>query len=152
MEKIVPENEMNHKGRFTKIDKSEKRMYGPRGLLVCGYPARERRDFIGLADRVGLGGTRVVFATTRDLRTNIGDILCYESETGLKGESIMARAVVMSGLTRNELHRLLAAYRKAGKTPQIWATLTPISEKWPLEYLLNELQSEDRAMKKRPAE
>ena len=53
----------------------------------------------------------------------------------------------MSGLTQNELHRLMAAYRKAGFARQIWATLTPISEEWSLEHLLNELQAEDMAMK-----
>ena len=55
--------------------------------------------------------------------------------------------LLMSGLTQNELHRLMAAYRNAGRSRQIWATLTPFSEKWPLEHLLNELQAEERAMK-----
>jgi len=57
---------MKHKGSFTKIAKSEKRMYGPKGLLVCGYPEEERAGFIKLADKVGLqlghgapGGPRV---------------------------------------------------------------------------------------------
>ena len=53
----------------------------------------------------------------------------------------------MSGLTQNGLHRLMAAYRKAGFARPIWATLTPVSEAWPLEHLLHELQAEDKAMK-----
>jgi hypothetical protein len=138
---------MKHKGSFTKIAKSEKRMYGPKKLLVCGYPEEERAGFIKLTDKVGLGGIRVIFATSHDLGTSIGDILSHENKVGLKGESNMPRAVVMSGLSQNELHRLMAAYRKAGRSHQIWATLTPFSEKWPLEHLLNELQAEERAMK-----
>jgi hypothetical protein len=139
---------MKHKGSFTKIAKSKKRMYGPRGLLVCGYPEEERAGFIKLADKIDLGGVRVVFATSHDLGTSIGDILCHENKAGFEGESVMSRAVVMSGLTQNELHRLMAAYRKAGRPHQIWATLTPFSEKWPLGHLLDELQAEGRAMKK----
>ena len=35
---------MKHKGQFTKVEKSKKRMYGDRGLLVCGYRQEERTD------------------------------------------------------------------------------------------------------------
>ncbi len=139
---------MKHKGTFTKIAKSEKCMYGPRALLVCGYPEEERAGFIKLADKVGLKDIRIVFAASHDLETGIGDILCHEDKAGIGDESSMPRAVVISGLTQNELHQLMAAYRKAGRTRQMWATLTPFSEKWPLKHLLTELQAEDRAMKK----
>lgn len=140
---------MKHRGSFTKVAKSEKQMYGPKGLLVCGYPREERADFIKLADKAGLEGIRVVFATSRDLGTSIGNIISCKSKTGLEGESNMPRAVVMSGLTQNELHRLMAAYRKARRSRQIWATLTPFSEKWHLEHLLKELQAEERAIENR---
>jgi hypothetical protein len=122
-------------------------MYGPRGLLVCGYPEEERSDFLKLVDKVGLSGIRIVFAASHDLGTSVGDILTHENKTGFVGTSNIPRAVVMSGFTQNELHRLMAAYRKAEFARQIWATLTPISEQWPLEQLLNELQTENKAMK-----
>ena len=138
---------MKHKGKFTKIGKSKKRIYGPEGLLVCGYPEEERIDFLKLVYKVGLAGIRVVFASSHDLGTSVVDILSHENRAGIVGASNMPRAVVMSVLTQNELHRLMAAYRKAGFAGQIWATLTPVSEKWPLEQLLNELQAEDKAMK-----
>ena len=138
---------MKHKGQFTKIGKSKNRMYGPKGLLVCGYPEEERTDFLKLVDEVGLVGIRIVFASSHDLGASVGGILAHENKAGIVGPSNMQRAVVMSGLTQNELHRLMADYRKAGFARQIWATLTPVSEKWPLEQLLNELQAEDKAMK-----
>jgi hypothetical protein len=137
---------MTHKGEFTKVEKSSERMYGPTGILVCGYMAEDRGDFLELLDKTGLTGIRVVFATTHDLKTGVGELLSYENMAGLKGESAMPRAVVMSGLTQNELHGLLGAYREAGFVRQIWATVTPVSETWTLEQLLNELQAEDRAM------
>jgi hypothetical protein len=37
---------MEQKAEFSRIDKSEKRMYGPRGLLVCGYAEEERNRFL----------------------------------------------------------------------------------------------------------
>lgn len=137
---------MKHKGQFTKVGKSKKRMYGDRGLLVCGYRPEERTDFLKLVDQVGLSGIRVVFAPSHDLGTCVGDILTYESNAEFMGASDMPRAVVMSGLTQNELHRLLTTYRKAGFASQLWASLTPVSEEWPLENLLNELQAEKKAM------
>jgi len=137
---------MKHKGQFTKVGKSKKRMYGDRGLLVCGYRPEERTDFLKLVDQVGLSGIRIVFASSQDLGTSVGDILDYENNAGFVGDSDIPRAVVMSGLTQNELHRLLTTYRKAGFTSQLWATLTPISEEWPLENLLNELQAEKKSM------
>jgi len=140
---------MKHKGQFTKVGKSKRHIYGPKGLLVCGYPEKERADFLKFIDKVGLSGIRIVFASSNDLGTSVSDILTHENNAGFVGASNMPRAIVMSGLTQNELHRLLAAYRKAGFTHQIWATLTPISEKWPLEHLLNELQTENKAMNKK---
>jgi hypothetical protein len=137
---------MKHKGQFAKVGKSKKRMYGPRGLLICGYPEEERTDFLKLVDQVGLSGLRVVFATSHDLETSVGDILTHENKAGFVSASDMPRAVVMSGFTQKELHLLLAAYRKAGFAGQIWATLTSISKEWPLEKLLNELQAENKAM------
>ena len=122
-------------------------MYGPRGLLVCGYLEEERTDFLQLIEQIGLSGIRVVFASTHDLGTSVGDLLTRENKIGFEYPSDMPRAVVMSGLTQNELHQLLAAYRKEGFLRQIWATLTPVSEKWPLENLLKELQAENKAMK-----
>jgi hypothetical protein len=140
---------MEHKGRFTKIGRSKERMYGPRGLLVCGYGEGERSGFLKIIGDAGLAGTRVVFASSRDLGTGVGDMLTREHEAGPLEESDMPRAVVMSGLTQDELHNLMGTYKKAGSVPQIWATLTPVSEKWSLKYLLAEVQSEHKAMKNR---
>ncbi|MBN1846948.1 MAG: DUF3783 domain-containing protein [Deltaproteobacteria bacterium] len=138
---------MEHKGTFTKISKSGKRMYGPRGLLVCGYLEAERMDLINLLDQADLTGIRVVFACSDDLETRVGDVITKEDRAGLDGVSDMPRAIVMSGLIQHELHNLMAAYKKEGLVRQIWASLTPVSEGWPLKDLLNELQKEDKVMR-----
>ena len=137
---------MEHKGKFNKVKKSNKPMYGPRALLVCGYLEEEQSVFLGLIEKTGLDGVRVIFATTRDLTKTVGDILSNENFEGSTATSDMSRAVVMSGLTQKELHNLMGTYRKTGFTPQIWAALTPVSEKWPLETLLDHLVEEKKAM------
>ena len=138
---------MEHKGQFTKIGKTDKRIYGPRGLLVCGYTKEERSDFLKFIEKAGPANIQIAFASSVDLGTRVGDVLVKKEEAESVQKSDMPRAVVMSGLTQNELHGLMAAYRQAGFKRQIWATLTPVSEKWPLEVLLKELQAEDKTMK-----
>ena len=98
---------MEHKGKFNKIKKSKKRMYGPRVLLVCGYPDEERSDFLSFIKEMGLHDVQVIYATTDDLTKPIGNILSTEQLEKSTGTSDMPRAVVMSGLTQKELHNLV---------------------------------------------
>ena len=139
--------DMEQKGQFTKVEKSEKPMYGPRGLLVCGYPEEEHGIFLDLIDKAGLAGIRIIFTSSHDLEISVGYLLNCEGKEESEDASDMPRAVIMSGLTQNELHGLMAAYRKSGFPRQLWAALTPVSEKWPLKQLLRELEKEDRVMK-----
>lgn len=139
---------MEEKGMFKRIDKSDKRMYGPRGLLVCGYPLEERDVFLELVIKT-LGEISVIFGANRDVENILGEIFKHEHKTGLNDSSDLPRAVIMSGLSQNELHSLMGAYRGAGFINQIWATLTPISEKWTLKALLIELLAEAKTMRKK---
>jgi hypothetical protein len=61
----------------------------------------------------------------------------------------LPRAVIMSGFTQNEVHRIMSAYRQAGLPAQLWATLTPVSENWLLGDLLEELLKEDEFFKEK---
>jgi hypothetical protein len=72
-----------------------------------------------------------------------------ESGKGNGRSSDLRRAIIMSGFTEGELHRLLTAYREAGFPAQLWATVTPVSEAWSLEQLLNALAEEAEAFRKR---
>jgi hypothetical protein len=134
------------KGTFKKVDHSENHMYGPRALLICGYPAEEHHPFVDMLEKIGLAGVRAVFATAQDLTSTVGDLLLLEDKTGFRETSPMQRAVIMSGLTQKELHVLMGVYGKVGLPSQLWATLTPVSEGWPLGALLEELEAERRAM------
>ncbi|MBW1780416.1 MAG: DUF3783 domain-containing protein [Deltaproteobacteria bacterium] len=134
---------------FQKVEKSEKRMFGPPCILICGYKGDEQEMILSLIKRCGLSRHPVVFATEDDANLILRDIVTVESGKGRGRSSGLERAIIMSGLTENELHSLLSTYRKEKYTPQLWATLTPISEGWPLRELLKELSAEAEAFRKR---
>jgi len=140
---------MEQKGGFNRIDKSEKKMYGPRGLLVCGYAEEDRNRFLDFLTDINMGDIPVIFAANKDVETKLGELFTHEHSTGITMPSELPRSVIMSGLSQNELHALMGAYREAGFVSQIWASLTPVSESWTLKALLIELLSEARAMQKR---
>ena len=140
---------MEQKGDFNRIDKSEQKMYGPRGLLVCGYPEEERGRFLEFVKYINMDDVPVIFAGNEDIEKNLGELFLYHHNTGVTGPSELPRSVIMSGLTQNELHGLMGAYREAGFESQIWASLTPTSVTWTLKALLVELLAEAKAMQRR---
>ena len=137
---------MEQKGEFNRIDKSEKRMYGPRGLIVCGYTEDERNIFLDFITNINIDDVPVIFAVNADVEKILGELITHDHKSGNTGPSELPRAVIMSGLSQNELHGLMGSYRKAGFESQIWASLTPTSETWTLKALLLELLAEARAM------
>ncbi len=140
---------MEKGGGFSRIDRSEKRMHGMRGLLVCGYPEEERDTFINFISTLDMEALPVIFSVNTDIEKGVGELLTLKHKEGIIGPSDMPRAVIMSGLSHDELHRLMDAYRGAGFVSQIWATITPHNETWTLKALLIELLAEARAMQKR---
>ena len=135
-------------GTFSKVEKSSKTMYGPRGILACGYTKEEQTTFFSLLKKIRMDTIPVRFPVDADGSKSLKTIF-EEAETGQTGHSSLKRAVIMSGLTQEELHRLIASHRESGLTRPLWASLTPVSESWALKDLLEELAREDAAMKKR---
>jgi hypothetical protein len=135
-------------GTFEKIGQSEERMYGPKGILVCGYPSSEHRFFLLFMEKAGFNDRPVIFVRTEDASKSLKKLLSLSSAWGMGEASHMARALIMSGFTQNELHRVMSAYRSADLPKQIWATLTPVSENWSAGRLIEELQKEEAALKK----
>jgi hypothetical protein len=50
-----------NEGKFEKIQESDERMYGPKGILVCGYPPPEHRFFALFMEKAGLSDRPVLF-------------------------------------------------------------------------------------------
>jgi hypothetical protein len=135
-------------GTFKEIGESAKPLYGPRALLVCGFTPFEQETVMNLLDSIELANVPVIIAVTDDAETRLGEMLTRPDQTGLAAESDMARAIVMSGITADELHRIMSAYRSSGLPRPLWATLTPVSENWALAALLEEFNKERLAMEK----
>jgi hypothetical protein len=134
-------------GKFDKIQQSDERMYGPRGILVCGYPASEHRFFALFMDKAGFSDRPIIFPTTEDAGRTLKELLGLSTGSGMGEPADLPRAVIMSGFTQNEVHRIMHAYRQAGLPTQLWATLTPVSENWLLADLLKELLKENECLK-----
>jgi len=130
------------------VEKSEERMYGPFGLLVCGYSQEEQNGFLTFLEEIGFGNLPTVFVTDPDIRFTLGELLEREDRAGMGEPSTMNRAVILSGFTQTGLHQLISSYKQSGGTAQLWATLTLVSEKWTIGHLLEELVKEAEAMKK----
>jgi len=138
-------------GTFQKVARTEKAMYGPRKVLVCGYRPEEQRDFLSLLDQVDLSDLPVVFLAEGQLASTLGELLALDDRSGLGQAPGGRRAVVLSGITEKELHIVISAYRSHRLPEQLWATLTPTSEGWPVSRLLDELAAEREAFKRMKA-
>jgi hypothetical protein len=138
-------------GTFQKIATSRKRMFGPKGLVVCGFPPAEHAPLADALDQIGFNDRPYIFAMEKDLAKTLKEVLSAEGRSGMGHSSTMHRAIIMSGFLQSEVHTLMTAFRQAGLPRQLWATVTPVSENWTLAALLTELAEEDRAMQqKRP--
>jgi hypothetical protein len=136
-------------GTFKKVGKSKKKMYGSRGILVCGYLPGEQSSLLSLLEQNGFKDFPLIFAATEDASKTLKEMFAREDRAGLGERSEMKRAIVMSGFTQKELYRLMAIYHLSESPPPLWASLTPISETWSISRLLDELAAESEAMKKR---
>ncbi len=137
---------MTETNTFSRIERGDNRLYGPRALLVCGFTAEGQDAIVEQVQAAEIDSLAVVFAATADLETRLGVLCQRQSLTGRSEPSRMPAALIMAGITEAELHRLMGAYRTAGLPWPLWATLTPNSESWTLRALLKELAAERAAL------
>ena len=133
-------------GTFEKVHHSDSRMYGTPKLLLCGFSATAQSKFEAVLKMAGLQDVGVVWANEKDGKETLATLLGLPSGTGAGRGSTLPRAIIISGITENQLHGLMTLCRKTGMQSSLWAALTPTSETWPLAKLLAELQAERRAL------
>ena len=134
---------------FEKVHRSDTPMYGPRKLLLCGFPAPVQPKFSVVLEMAGLADIAVLWANPEHASKTLAELLELPAGAGAGADSALVRAIIVSGITENQLHTLMAVCRKTGMKPALWAALTPTSETWPLAQLLEELQAERKALSKR---
>jgi len=138
---------MTEKSTFEKVTRSEKLLYGPRKLMLCGFPAVGQAKFDTVLGKVGIADVPKVWVTAEQAQQTLADILALPDGSGAGVSSTLARAVIVSGLTEAQLISLMNICKKSGMQQALWACLTPISETWPLQQLLTELTREREAMR-----
>ena len=74
-------------GTFKKVVKSKKRMYGPRGILVCGFLPGEQSSLLCLLEQNGFKDLPAIFATDDDSTKTIKEVLASEDKAGLGKKS-----------------------------------------------------------------
>ena len=125
---------------FQPLGMSDDRMFGPRAFVVSGFDASEQDAFLRVLQDAGVRDVPVCFAGDAESQQRL-DVLAAASQS-VPGPSTLARAVVLSGATESELHRVMSAYRAHGLPRPLWATLTEVSADWTLAELLDELAAE----------
>ena len=135
--------------RFKRVGKSQKPMYGKRCVLVCGFSVSQRKIILDMLEKTGLKAIPVVFAIDEDQDATLKEMLSRRDRAGMNNECRLEPAIILSGFTEKELHQVLNAYRGLDLPRPFWATLTPVSENWPLKDLLSELKRERMAMETR---
>ena len=124
------------------VGDSQKRMYGPRCILVCGFLSEERQSILKMFTDKKFKKLPVVFTDNKDRSELMKDLIAKEHKQGLESACTLDRAIIMSGLTEMELHRTMKTYKTLKLPKPLWATLTPTSENWTVEYLISELNNE----------
>ena len=142
---------MEKKSTFTKVSRTEQPLYGPRKLLICGFPSGERSGLLGIMKSAEIENVPAVWVVSDQADNIIKDLFALPDQSGFNSESELFRAVIMGGITQKELHQLMGIYRNNGMAPALWAVLTPTSENWTLKMLLEELDAERCKMREKMA-
>ena len=134
---------------FKKVLPNDKPLYGPRKLLLCGFSAAVQPNFCELLELIGVSDIPKIWVADDQADNLVGELANLDDGAGWGGSSDLPRAIIMGGITQNEMHRLMSGCRQAEMKPALWATLTPTSVTWSLQSLLAELTAERRVMQQR---
>ncbi len=137
---------MTEKSTFQKVTASQKPLYGPRRLILCGFTAEAQKKFAGVLEMAGLADVPRVWAAPDQGAVTLANLLALPDGSGAGLGSPLPRAVIVAGITEAQLIGLMNLCKNSGMQPSLWACLTPASETWPLEQLLTELAREREAM------
>ena len=135
--------------KFEKMTTSDKALYGPCKLLMCGFPAGAQTKLSTVLGMAGLNAVPQVWVSREQAEMLLSELFQLPGGKGLGISSDLPRAIIVAGITEKELIRLMTVCRKTGMKAALWATLTPTSENWTLAELLAELSAERRAMQKK---
>ena len=136
---------------FQRVESTDRPLYGPRGVLICGYS----KDEMTRVDKLiqAFPDLPVTIASENDLDLPLLDLVMgragADEADSTSPSGPKERTVVLSGLLEKELHWMMAAWKALKLESPLWATLTPHSESWSLRQLIRELTAEREAFARR---
>jgi hypothetical protein len=133
-------------GSFERVTDSDAILYGPRKILFCGFPAPTHDALGALLKMVGISDAGAIWVSAEQAAETMAALFEKPDGFGKGEESSLPRAIIVGGIPEKALHALMAGARASGMKPPLWAVLTPASESWPLERLLQELAAEREAL------
>jgi len=136
---------MTHKKGFTRVKDSGVRMYGPRCFILCGYLREEKEQISDLLIRLGMQDVTLRPVSQKYLHQELKEIMHSHADPEYE-QHISTRAIIMAGISENELKKFMHGWKDLKFPAQLWAVLTPTSETWTLTALLTELKKEATAM------
>ena len=136
------------KNTFKKVGDSDQRMYGPRGILACGYSPGEQESLLNFLENEGFNGIPVVFVPESEEEKTLGEFFKRSHLSGFQTDPGITQALILSGISERELQRLLSAFRGGAFPRPLLAALTPTSERWSVRTLLRELNREAEEMRR----
>jgi hypothetical protein len=135
--------------KFERIKPSDKPLYGPQKLLLCGFSTNAQSKFNAVLKMAGLSKVPKIWVSENQSHIVLSDLLKLADGEGEGESSQLPRAVIVSGILEKELFSLMGVCKKTGMKNTLWATLTPTSENWTIDQLLTELLSERQAMQRK---
>ena len=135
---------------FEKVTTSDKPLYGSRKLLLCGFPSAAQAKFETVLGMAALQKVKKIWVRDDQDHIVLSTLLQLPDNSGASVSSNLPRAIIVSGVSQNELISLMTVCKKTGMMNALWATLTPVSENWTIRKLLAELAAERKAMTGNP--
>jgi len=134
------------KSDFQKMGHTERRLFGPRTMVLAGFSAEDHTQLELLLEKLKLYDLSLVWANSEQLDSTLEALMNLPQNFGRDISSNLPKAIIAGGITEKELRMLMSGYRSAGMPKTIWATLTPTSTTWPLKQLLAELTAEHQSL------
>jgi len=133
-------------GTFKRIEQEEGERFGTPAVLLCGYSQAEADAIVGLMERIDCGDHRVLLCTEKMLEQTLGHALETIEQTEPVAQDKLPRAMVLSGFSGAQIHKLIDNYAYAGIRRPIFAAVTPNNLNFTVKELLVDLLKEHRAM------
>lgn len=122
-------------------------MFGPRAIIACGFKPAEQVRLLEMLDRLLLTNLPVCFPTEEEAELTLHELVELPRRCAQSSSFKLPRAVVLSGVTQQELNQIMDSYRADHLPPKpLWAVMTEASIDWPLTSLLGELAREREAL------